>query len=320
MDRIRVGFIGTGGFPNIFFFPQLAMHPVENVAVCDVVEERALDAQRRFGFAAAYTDFHDMLDREKLDAIFVAIGGQAHYEVARELLPLRIPLYLQKPPSSTSAQATELAALAAEHDCLCHVGFNLRYSVAHRRAREIMADPAFGPPSLVIFRYGLMQPGTWHSAMSEQHIHAYDSILDIGGPITGVRAMLGRPDEPRSYAAALKFASGAAGTINFTSGQSDSKEFTYFEVTGAGQNFLTCHDFDLVYRRGGAGAADEVYSRGNYGHLPNLQWLGYHGDVANFLAAVQGIEEDQSPVASTIATMALCEEVYKQLREDGAPE
>jgi myo-inositol 2-dehydrogenase/D-chiro-inositol 1-dehydrogenase len=320
VDRVRAGFIGTGGFPNIFFFPQLSLHAVEPVAVCDIVEERAVDAQRRFGFAAAYTDFHEMLDSERLDAIFVAIGGQAHYEIARELLPRRIPLYLQKPPSSTSAQAAELTAFAAEHATLCHVGFNLRYSVAHRHAREIMESAAFGRVSLVLFRYGLMIPGTWRFAMAEQHVHAFDSLLFLGGPVTEVRAMPGLTDGARSYAALLKFESGAVGALSFTSGQSDSKEFTYFEVTGENQNFLTCHDFDLVYRRGGAGAADEVYTRGNYGHLPNLHWLGYHDDVANFLAAIRGLEDDRSPVATTVATMALCEEVYKQLREAGAPE
>ena len=122
----------------------------------------------------------------------------------------------------------------------------------------------------------------------------------------------------RGYVAALRFAGGAVGTLNFTSAQVPASEFVYFEVTGANERFVTCHDFDLVYRR--AGAPDEVRRCGNFGGggLRELRWLGYVDDLAGFFAAVRGEAPDPSPVSDAIPTMELCEEAYRQLQEQGA--
>jgi len=320
MSKLRIGHIGAGGFATTFIFPQLWAHAVEPVAVCDVVEERAATAQRRFGFASAYTDFRQMCDREALDAVLVTVGGQGHYEIGRELLQRRVPLYLQKPPAATADQTRELAELAARHGTLCHVGFNLRYSMGLRRARKIIAGEEFGRLSLLVYRYGLVSGRTWRDAVLEQHCHAFDSVLYLGGPVAGVEVRLGLADAARSYAVIVSFAGGAVGTINFASGQTPDKEFLYFEATGEGSHFLTCHDGDLVYRRGPAGEADEHYRAGYYGAMPSLRWFGYLGDLANFLAAARGTEEDEVPIADTVATMALAEDVYNQLRQEGGPE
>ena len=47
MDRVRIGYIGAGNFTNHFIYPQLHRHPVELVAVCDLIEEKAKRAQLR---------------------------------------------------------------------------------------------------------------------------------------------------------------------------------------------------------------------------------------------------------------------------------
>lgn len=320
MNSLRIGHIGAGGFARTFVFPQLLLHDVEPVAVCDVAEERAAAAVRQAGFARAYTDFREMCDKEDLDAVTVTVGGQGHYELGRELLRRGVSLYLQKPPAATAEQAAELAALADETGTLCHVGFNLRYSMALRRAREIAASEEFGRMTLLVYRYGLVSGRTWRDAVLEQHCHAYDSVLYLGGEVTGLEVRLGLANSARSYAVLARFAGGAVGTINFTSGQMPDKEFVYFELTGENGHFLTCHDGDLVYHAGPAGSPDEVYTIGYYGHMPNLRWYGYIDDLANFLGAVRGIEEDRSPIASTVATMTLAEDVYRRLREEGGPE
>ena len=118
--------------------------------------------------------------------------------------------------------------------------------------------------------------------------------------------------------AMLRFESGAVGSLNFTAAQIPNKEFVYFEVTGSGGQFVTCHDFDLTVRR--ADGPDEVRRIGNFGGgaLRELGWMGYIGDLAAFFAAVRGDAPDNSPIADAIPTMELCEEAYRQLQEQGA--
>lgn len=316
---LRIAHIGAGAFSNGYIFPQLAAHNVRLVAICDLIEEKAQAAAARYGFEHIRTDFRQMLEAEEPDAVVCIGGPEVHYEVGREVLERGFPLYVQKSPAPSSAATQELADLAAKAGVVCHVGFNIRSSEALLRAKEIMARDEFGPVTLVIVRYGLVSGKTLRDAVMDQHCHAFDLLRQLGGTVCELSVKRGEVKGDRGYVAAAKFGSGAVGSVNFTSGQMPANEFLYFEVTGTDGHFLTCHDFDLTYRS--ATGPDEVHRVGNFaGRLRDLTWLGYVGDLANFLDAVRSAAEDRAPIGDTVATMKLCEEAYRQLREQGAEE
>lgn len=318
--RIRLAYVGAGGFTNAYMYPQLRAHAVDLAGVCDLVAEKAKLAADQYGFAAAYTDFRQMLSETRPEAVICVGGPKVHYEVGREVLKLGYPLYIQKSPAPTAAQTQELADLAASAGVVCHVGLNLRQARAVVAAKEIISRPEFGPVTLVMVRYGLVSGATLKDAVYDQHCHAYDMLRDLGGDVRDLKVQAGSVPGARSYAASAKYASGAAGSINFTSGQIINKEFVYFEVTGTGGHFVTSHDFNLRYRR--MDGPDEVLEPGNFagGLLKELNWLGYVDDLESFLQAVRGEEPDPAPVADAVKTMELCEDAYRQLREQGSEE
>ena len=316
---LRVCYIGAGGFSNASIYPHLHVHNVRLAAVCDLIEAKAQQAARQYGFEAVHTDFREMLDAQRPDVVICIGGPQVHYEVGREVLEAGYPLYVQKSPAPSAEATRELAEIAARQGLVCHVGFNIRSSEAALRAREAIEGEEFGPVALVIVRYGLVSGQTLQDAVMDQHCHAFDLLRDLGGEVSEMVVRRAEVPGDRGYVAALKFAGGAVGTVNFTSGQTPDKEFLYFEVSGAEGHYLTCHDFDLVVRS--PGAPDRQHKAGHYrGTLGNLAWLGYVADVANFLDAVRGAAPDRCPIADTVATMELCEEAYRQLREQGAEE
>jgi len=316
---LRLAYIGAGAFSNGYLYPQLHLHSVRLAAVCDLVQAKAQAAARKYGFEAVYTDFRRMLDEVRPEAVICVGGPKVHYEVGREVLALGYPLYVQKSPAPSAEATREMADLAAQQGVVCHVGFNIRSSEAVLRAKEVMASSEFGPATLIVVRYGLVFGATVESAVMDQHCHAFDLARHLGGSVREITVKRGEAPGDRGYVAALKFASGAVGTVNFTSGQIPGKEFLYFEVTGTDGHFLTCHDFNL--RVLSAGGPDQLFVIGNYGGgLRELSWLGYIADLGNYLDAVRGTAEDRSPIADTIETMALCEEAYRQLREQGAEE
>ena len=316
---LRLAYIGAGAFSNGYLYPQLHLHGVRLAAVCDLIEDKAQAAARRYGFEAVYTDFRRMLGEVRPDAVICVGGPKVHYEVGREVLALGYPLYVQKSPAPSAAATREMADLAAQKGVVCHVGFNIRSSEAVPRAKEVMATDEFGPATLIVVRYGLVFGATLRDAVLDQHCHAFDLARHLGGSVREIAVKRGEVPADRGYVAALKFASGAVGTVNFTSGQIPAKEFLYFEVTGTDGHFLTCHDFNL--RVLSAAGPDQLFVIGNYGGgLRELSWLGYIGDLSNYLDAVRGTAEDRSPIADAIETMELCEEAYRQLREQGAEE
>lgn len=316
---LRLCYIGAGGFTNGYMYPQLSRHALELAAVCDLVPEKAQAAARQYGFGQVYTDFGQMLDTERPDCVICVGGPVVHYEVGAEVLRRGYPLYIQKSPAPTAAQTAELAALAAQAGVVCHVGFNLRSAVAVQAAVAARDAAEFGPLTLAIVRYGLVFGQTLRDAVLDQHCHAFDLLRYLGGEVADLKVQRGTVPGDRGYAAAVKFASGGVGSVNFTNGQTPGKEFVYFELTGTGGHYLTSHDFDLTLHA--PGAPDRVWATGNYaGPLRTHEWLGYVDDLGNFLSAVRGEAADRSPVADAVATMELCEEAYRQLREQGAEE
>ncbi|MEN6548433.1 MAG: Gfo/Idh/MocA family oxidoreductase [Armatimonadia bacterium] len=306
---VRLAYIGAGGFTNAYMYPQLKLHDIELVAVCDLVEEKAQLAARQYGFERVYTDFFQMLEETQPEAVICVGGPKVHYAVGKEVLLAGFPLYVQKSPAPSAAQTQEMANIAAGKGVVFHVGFNLRRSRAVSRTQEIVAGEEFGPTTLVSLRYGLVNGATMRDAVLDQHCHGFDTLRRLGGEVTD---MVIRPLQVaghRGYAGVVTFESGAVGTIGFTPGQIIDREFFYFEVTGTNGHMITSHDFDLTYSQ--RGGPDEVHRLGNFaGAAACLRWLGYVDDVAGFLAAVRGDAPDPSPGSDAVATMKLCEQAY----------
>ena len=316
---MRIAYIGAGGFTNGHMFPQLALHGVELAAVCDLDEEKARRAQARYGFSHVYTDFREMLERERPDAVFCVGGPKVHYAVGMEVLDRGFPLYVQKSPAPSSGATQEMADLAAQRGVVCHVGFNLRSSPAARQAHAIIGSEPFGAPLMGVFRYGLCFGATMADVVMDQHCHLVDLARFLMGDVESVQAVRSGTAGARDYVVAVRFRSGAVGTLNCTSGQVIEKEFLYFEVTGRG-TFLNSHECaSLTWHRPHQAPwwkhpeADYVYRHGAYGGMGVLDTMGYVGDVDNYLAAVRGEAEDVSPIAGSVCTMAVCEEILRQV-------
>src|SRR5690348_13080218 len=76
-DAVTLGFVGTGGIAQAHLEALAKLEGVRIGAVCDVVEERARAVADRFG-SAVYTDYVPMLERERLDGLYVCLAPFAH--------------------------------------------------------------------------------------------------------------------------------------------------------------------------------------------------------------------------------------------------
>ena len=81
MKKTRVAIIGCGGIANGKHMPSLSrVADCEMVAFCDIIEERAVAAAKKFGTADArvYTDYKRMLDEVKPDVVHVLTPNRLH--------------------------------------------------------------------------------------------------------------------------------------------------------------------------------------------------------------------------------------------------
>ena len=96
---IKVGIYGAGGHArNNHLLNLTRLEDVEVVAVCDIVEQNARQAAADFGISSIYTDGHEMVKNELLDALWstvIATAREDGVEVAAA--EKGIHLFIEKP-------------------------------------------------------------------------------------------------------------------------------------------------------------------------------------------------------------------------------
>ncbi len=90
LDRVRIGFVGVGLMGTAHVENFLKIEGVDVVAVCDIVEEKVVRAQKMVvdagqplpeGFSRGPEDFERLCDRADLDLVFTATPWEWHVPV-----------------------------------------------------------------------------------------------------------------------------------------------------------------------------------------------------------------------------------------------
>ena len=137
-EKVRVGFIGTGGIAGNHLGNLRNFEDVEFVAMCDVVKDRAEARAEEFG-GNAYTDFEEMYEKEELDAVYICLPPFAHGDPELIGIEKGIPLFIEKPIDVDIDNALKIRDAALAKGILTSVGYNWRYSDAVQQAREKLA-------------------------------------------------------------------------------------------------------------------------------------------------------------------------------------
>src|SRR5690606_5356381 len=149
----------AGALSSRRIYPYIGAAGAELVGVCDLDAEKAARNVRRFG-GQAYGDVEQMLAEQKPDGVIVCIGPRAHAKVAMQVMRLGYPVYTEKPPAESAAEALAAARVAKETGLLCMTALKKRHNVAYTRAKQWIEQ--FPPDD----RYSLSVDDC-----SEQHSH-----------------------------------------------------------------------------------------------------------------------------------------------------
>jgi predicted dehydrogenase len=140
----RIAHIGAGEWSRYAHGPALQRLAQQSLVslelICDLQLERAHQFRDRFHYRLASDNIHNMLDEVRPDAIVCTVQPSATAELVRSLLPLRIPLFIEKPPGVSLSQATSLAAASSEARAFTFVAFNRRSIPSIVRIKEWAAN------------------------------------------------------------------------------------------------------------------------------------------------------------------------------------
>jgi predicted dehydrogenase len=228
MGPTRIGFIGAGIIANRHLGNLLGFDDVAVVAIADVLLERAQEVAARCQ-ARAYTDYRAMLDRERLDALYICVPPFAHGAPELAAAECGLPFFVEKPIAADLHTAEAVARAVANRQLITGVGYHWRYLDITERAHELLSA---NPARLALgYWLDLTPPPEWWvreagsgGQMVEQTTHIFDLARLLLGEVERVYAACSRferPEFPQAdianvSTATLHFASGTLGTIAST--------------------------------------------------------------------------------------------------------
>lgn len=181
--KTRVGIIGCGNIANGKHMPTLAKIPdVEMVAFCDLIEERAQEAAKKYGTptAAVYTDYREMLKRDDIDNVRVLTQNRAHSEISVAALRAGKNVLCEKPMAINSVEGQKMLDAAHETGKVLSIGYQHRQDADVQYVKKEAMDGRFGEIYFAKARVLRRRGVPTHGVFLDEEEQGGGCLVDVG--------------------------------------------------------------------------------------------------------------------------------------------
>ena len=231
MKPVKLGLIGLGAWPREAYLPVLKeLAAAEVVAVAARTAATQQFAREQFGDSVAtYSDYHDLLEDEGVEAVMVALPNELHAEGTQAAAASGKHLFFEPPIGHTHEEVRRILALMSASDRVIQADFEVRYLPVMDFVRAQINSAAIGDPLMAKVRLWAdwgYDGGDWNQNPEEEGFFPwlgcwYLDLLDCvfaASPtrvnVTGGYAMNGRLMD--HGLAALDYADGRIGEFEFS--------------------------------------------------------------------------------------------------------
>lgn len=184
MNKTKVGVIGVGYLGKHHAAKYQAMPDVELVGVADTNLARAKEVAALYG-TRAFADYHTLLPM--VDAVSIVVPTKQHFEVASYCLDFGVDILLEKPMTTTLAEADALIAKAEVCNRIFQVGHIEQFNPAVLAMEQYLTTPVFIEAQRI---HSFNPRGADVDVVLDLMIHDLDIILSIvPSPIKIVHAV-----------------------------------------------------------------------------------------------------------------------------------
>lgn len=183
MQILRTAVIGVGYLGRFHAQKYQKLPQSKLIAVCDANRTTADKVAAELQVTAT-TDYHSLLN--DIDALSIVVPTQQHFTIARDCLAAGKHVLLEKPMTTTVAEAKELVALAKAKNVILQIGHLERFNPAILALENIIQQPMF----IESARVAPFNPrGADVSVVMDLMIHDIDIILEmVNSPLTHIDA------------------------------------------------------------------------------------------------------------------------------------
>lgn len=138
-----------------------------------------------------YSDWREMLDRERPEIVSIATYAPSHAEIATACASRGVRvIYCEKPIATNLADAEQMAAACEKAGTLLVINHNRRFNISFRRLRDEIAQGALGALTSASLRWGSGRLGNVGT-------HLIDALCMLTGrSVEAVSGTLDRSEKP----------------------------------------------------------------------------------------------------------------------------
>jgi predicted dehydrogenase len=190
---VKLAFVGCGAITRASNLPAGLRSPwIDVSALVDVALDNARALQRHFGLSCEVAgDLREVIDR--VDGVFIATPNHTHRAVAEIALGRGKPALIEKPLTTTYADARRLCELADRNGTFLSVGYRSRHWGGVRTLKHLLDANFLG--GVRRFHYECGNTGSWEavSGYSVNRAQAGGGILLDAHAIDKILYWFGEP-------------------------------------------------------------------------------------------------------------------------------
>ena len=138
------GIVGTGGIARHFAADLRHVPDARLAGICSRDIAKAEAFQQAFAAARAYADLDAMAADPDIDAVYIATPNVLHAEQALRVISHGKAVLVEKPLTTSVAEAERIASAAAERRCFVMEGMWTRFLPAVQAAKKLVDGGAIG--------------------------------------------------------------------------------------------------------------------------------------------------------------------------------
>ncbi len=199
-EAVKVAMIGCGAISGIYLqnitqvFKELQL-----VGVCDLIPERAQNAQKAYGVPKLYPTMYDAFADPEVEVVLNLTRPYQHFEVTKAALQAGKHVYSEKPLGADLAEGKALVALAQEKGLMLGGAPDTYLGAGIQTCRELIDKGAIGRPLGADCRMICHGHESWHPDPAFYYQRGGGPMMDMGpyyvtalvNLLGGVRAVTG---------------------------------------------------------------------------------------------------------------------------------
>lgn len=181
-NQIGAAVIGTG-FIGTVHIEALRRLGVQVAGVLGSSAGRGAERAAALGVDRAYGSLDELLGDRKVQVVHVTSPNVAHYEQVLKVLAAGKHVICEKPLAMTSAQSSDMVALARQSGKVAAVCYNVRFYPLNQQAHRMVLDGDLGEVRLITGHYHqdwLAKPSDWNWRLETDAGGVLRSVGDIG--------------------------------------------------------------------------------------------------------------------------------------------